>query len=81
MRLPLGMAGPNSSLALHRPAAGAAIRNLNPGYCALVMATGIVSRAMRSDGSDRLSGILAGRPAAGLTPAARAMMGGQVDQC
>jgi tellurite resistance protein TehA-like permease len=52
------MAGPNSSPALHRPAAEAAIRNLNPGYFALVMATGIVSRAVGSDGSARLSGIL-----------------------
>jgi tellurite resistance protein TehA-like permease len=54
------MAGPGGSLALHRPAAGAAIRNLNPGYFALVMATGIVSRAVRADGSARLSGILLG---------------------
>jgi tellurite resistance protein TehA-like permease len=51
------MAGPDGSPA-HRPAAGAAIRNLNPGYFALVMATGIVSRAVRADGSARLSGIL-----------------------
>jgi tellurite resistance protein TehA-like permease len=58
VRLPLGMAGPNSPLALHRPAAGAAIRNLNPGYFALVMATGIVSRTVGADGSSRLSGIL-----------------------
>jgi tellurite resistance protein TehA-like permease len=58
VRLPLGMAGPDGSLALHRPAGGAAIRNLNPGYFALVMATGIVSRAVGADGSARLSGIL-----------------------
>jgi tellurite resistance protein TehA-like permease len=56
--LPLGTPGPDNSLALHRPAAAAAIRNLNPGYFALVMATGIVSRAVGVDGSARLSGIL-----------------------
>lgn len=38
----------------------AAIRNLNPGYFALVMATGIVSRAMSLDGASRLSGFLLG---------------------
>jgi tellurite resistance protein TehA-like permease len=58
VRLPLGMAGPGGSLGFDRPAAEAAIRNLNPGYFALVMATGIVSRAVGSDGSARLSGIL-----------------------
>ncbi|HYB88787.1 MAG TPA: tellurite resistance/C4-dicarboxylate transporter family protein [Streptosporangiaceae bacterium] len=52
------MAGPDASPSSHRPAAGAAIRDLNPGYFALVMATGIVSRAVRADGSARLSGIL-----------------------
>jgi tellurite resistance protein TehA-like permease len=55
-----GMTGPSGSLTPPRSAAGAAIRNLNPGYFALVMATGIVSRAVRSDGSARLSGILLG---------------------
>ena len=34
------------------------IRDLNPGYFALVMATGIVSKAMRLDGADALSGAL-----------------------
>ena len=58
MRLPLGIAGPGGSLGFHRPAAEAAIRNLNPGYFALVMATAIVSRAVGSDGSARLSGTL-----------------------
>jgi hypothetical protein len=76
------MAGPNSSLALHRPAAGAAIRNLNPGYFALVMATGPVSRAIRSD---RLSGILLGPTiacyAVVVVPYGWRLMGGQVDQC
>ncbi|MGH3069339.1 MAG: tellurite resistance/C4-dicarboxylate transporter family protein [Streptosporangiaceae bacterium] len=38
----------------------AAIRDLNPGYFALVMATGIVSKAMRLDGAARLSGLLLG---------------------
>src|SRR5215469_14872363 len=52
------MPGPDGSLALLRPAASAAVRTLNPGYFALVMATGIVSRAVRVDGSARLSGIL-----------------------
>ncbi len=60
MRLPLRMAGPDGSLASPRPAAEAAIRNLNPGYFALVMATGIVSRAVAADRSARLSGILLG---------------------
>jgi tellurite resistance protein TehA-like permease len=54
------MAAGDGWLASHRPAAGVAIRTLNPGYFALVMATGIVSRAVRSDGSARLSGILLG---------------------
>lgn len=58
MRLPDDTTGPDSSLALRRPALEAGIRDLNPGYFALVMATGIVSRAMRSDGSARLSAIL-----------------------
>src|SRR5262249_1706096 len=48
-----------------RPRAGRAgflreIRDLNPGYFALVMATGIVSKAMRLDGADALSGALLG---------------------
>jgi tellurite resistance protein TehA-like permease len=38
----------------------AVIRDLNPGYFALVMATGIVSRAMGIDGASRLSGLLLG---------------------
>lgn len=38
----------------------AAIRDLNSGYFALVMATGIVSKAMRLDGAARLSGLLLG---------------------
>lgn len=38
----------------------AAVRNTDPGYFALVMATCIVSRAMQLDGADRLSGILLG---------------------
>ena len=42
------------------PGLRAAIRDLNPGYFALVMATGIVSRAMGLDGAARLSGILLG---------------------
>jgi tellurite resistance protein TehA-like permease len=37
-----------------------AVRNADPGYFALVMATCIVSRAMQLDGADRLSGILLG---------------------
>src|SRR5215469_5867575 len=60
VRLPDERAGLNNSLALRRPALAAGIRDLNPGYFALVMATGIVSRAVRSDGSARLSGILLG---------------------
>jgi len=40
------------------PALRAAIRDLNPGYFALVMTTGIVSRAMSLDGASRLSGFL-----------------------
>ena len=40
------------------PALRAAIRDLNPGYFALVMTTGIVSRAMSRDGASRLSGFL-----------------------
>lgn len=39
-----------------RPALRAAIRDLNPGYFALVMTTGIVSRAMSLGGASRLSG-------------------------
>jgi tellurite resistance protein TehA-like permease len=58
VRLPDDTTEPTSSLALRRPAFEAGIRDLNPGYFALVMATGIVSRAVRSDGSGRLSGIL-----------------------
>ena len=58
MRVPDDTTGPDSSLALRRPALEAGIRDLNPGYFALVMATGIVSRALRSDGSARLSAIL-----------------------
>jgi tellurite resistance protein TehA-like permease len=54
------MAGRGSSLAPRRPAVGAAIRDLNPGYFALVMATGIVSRAVGADGSAPLSGSLLG---------------------
>ena len=42
------------------PALQAAIRSLNPGYFALVMATGIVSRAMSLEGASRLSGFLLG---------------------
>lgn len=38
----------------------AAIRDLNPGYFALVMATGMVSKAMRLDGAARLSSLLPG---------------------
>lgn len=60
MRLPDDSAGLSSSLTLRRPALEAGIRDLNPGYFALVMATGIVPRAVRSDGSARLSGILLG---------------------
>ncbi len=44
------------SLALVR----AGIRSLDPGYFALVMATGIVSLAMRLEGADGLSGFLLG---------------------
>jgi hypothetical protein len=40
------------------PALRAAIRDLNPGYFALVMTTGIVSRATSLDGASRLSGFL-----------------------
>jgi tellurite resistance protein TehA-like permease len=40
------------------PALRAAIRDLNPGYFALVMTTRIVSRAMSLDGASRLSGFL-----------------------
>jgi tellurite resistance protein TehA-like permease len=36
------------------------VRDLNPAYFAVVMATGIVSQAMRLDGAARLSGILLG---------------------
>jgi len=36
----------------------AAVRDLDPGVFALVMATCIVSRAMQLDGAARLSGIL-----------------------
>ena len=43
-----------------RPALRVAIRDLNPGYFALVMATGIVSQAMRLDGARSLSGFLLG---------------------
>ena len=60
MRLPDETRGPDSSLALRRPAFEAGIRDLNPGYFALVMATGIVSRAVGADGSARLSGFLLG---------------------
>lgn len=42
------------------PRLRAAIRDLNPGYFALVMATGIVSKAMRLDGALSLSGFLLG---------------------
>jgi tellurite resistance protein TehA-like permease len=53
------MAARDGSLASHRPAArAAAIRTLDPGYFSLVMATGIVSRAVAADGAPRLSGIL-----------------------
>lgn len=41
-----------------------AVRDTDPGYFALVMATCIVSRAMQLDGAARLSGILLG---AGIT--------------
>jgi hypothetical protein len=61
------MAARDGSLASHRPAAGAAaIRTLDPGYFALVMATGIVSRAVAADGAPRLSGILLALTIAGL---------------
>ena len=40
------------------PAVRAAIRDPNPGYFALVMTTGIVSRAMSLDGASRLPGFL-----------------------
>jgi tellurite resistance protein TehA-like permease len=40
------------------PQLRAGIRDLNPGYFALVMATGIVSDAMRLEGLDGLSGVL-----------------------
>jgi tellurite resistance protein TehA-like permease len=36
------------------------VRDLNPGYFGLVMATGIVSQAMKLDGATRLSGIMLG---------------------
>jgi tellurite resistance protein TehA-like permease len=36
------------------------VRELNPAYFALVMATGIVSQAMRLDGAARVSGIMLG---------------------
>jgi hypothetical protein len=49
VRLPDDTTGPDNSLALRRPALEAGIRDLNPGYFALVMATGIVSRAVRPD--------------------------------
>lgn len=42
------------------PRLRAGIRDLNPGYFALVMATGIVSQAMRLDGAAALSGFLLG---------------------
>lgn len=41
-----------------QPALRVAIRDLNPGYFALVMATCIVSKAMRLDGALSLSGFL-----------------------
>jgi tellurite resistance protein TehA-like permease len=37
---------------------GAAVRDADPGYFAVVMATGIVSRALQLDGATALSGIL-----------------------
>ena len=40
------------------PALQAVIPDLNPGYFALVMTTGIVSRAMSLDGASRLPGFL-----------------------
>jgi tellurite resistance protein TehA-like permease len=43
-----------------RPRLLAGIRDLNPGYLALVMATGIVSQAMRLEGAATLSGALLG---------------------
>ena len=49
------MAARDGWLASQRPAAGAAIRTLNPGYFALVMATGIVSTAVAADGAAALS--------------------------
>jgi tellurite resistance protein TehA-like permease len=42
------------------PRLRAGIRDLNPGYFALVMATGIVSEAMRLDGAASTSGFLLG---------------------
>lgn len=43
-----------------RPELRAAIRDLSPGYFALVMATGIASRAMALEGAHSLSGFLLG---------------------
>lgn len=42
------------------PGLRAGIRDLHPGYFALVMATGIVLQAMRLDGTATLSGFLLG---------------------
>jgi tellurite resistance protein TehA-like permease len=42
------------------PGVRGAVRDLNPAYFAVVMATGIVSQAMRLDGAARLSGVLLG---------------------
>ncbi|MGE5287577.1 MAG: tellurite resistance/C4-dicarboxylate transporter family protein [Micromonosporaceae bacterium] len=42
------------------PELRAAIRGLDPGYFALVMATGIASRAMTLEGANHLSGVLLG---------------------
>ena len=52
-----------------RPALRVAIRVLNPGYFALVMATGIVSKAMRLDGALSLPGFLLAAAIAGLRAA------------
>jgi tellurite resistance protein TehA-like permease len=43
-----------------RPRLQAGVRDLNPGYFALVMATGIVSKAVGLDGAAALSGVLLG---------------------
>jgi len=59
------MAGPDGSPALHRPALGAAIRNLNPGYFAL----GSFLGRLRNPARRQADAVGAG------------VMGGQVEQC